>query len=224
MIRAIGPLELDLLPQAILARPIFFFTWSYHEGWDDLDYFEEGSFSLNNELQFCLRHYRNQPGRMVTLYLEQTIMDVSQIRGLSDEIAREFQLPDTAVRWRRGDPLEFGTLPVKDDRLREAEARVLALKIASREPNHEASTSLIKERLPDYRDLSPTDLERSPTRPNEQKWQQVVGNVISHRESGTSIFSKGYAVRTADGIRVTDLGLNYLTDMGFSPKRVYSRA
>jgi hypothetical protein len=103
--------------------------------------------------------------------------------------------------------LEFGKLPFRDDRLREPEARVLALKIASGEPNREASTSLIKERIPEYRDLSPTDLEPSPTRTNERRWQQVVGNVISHRESGTSIFHKGYAVRTEDGIRLTDSGV-----------------
>ena len=110
MIRATGPLELDLVPQAIFARPIFFFSWRYREGLDDLDFFSEMTFSLNNELQFCLRQYHNQPGRMVTLYLQQAVREVPQVRGLSDQIAQEFHLPDTAVRWRRGDPLEFGKL------------------------------------------------------------------------------------------------------------------
>ena len=51
-------------------------------------------------------------------------------------------------------------------------------------------------------------------------WQQVVGNVISHKDQSTSIFSLGYAVRTDDGICVTESGRDYLSNMGFSVRNI----
>lgn len=88
-------------------------------------------------------------------------------------------------------------------RLRESEARILALRIAATFPNNEATTAQIKEQIPSYVSFTSIDLEPSETRSNENKWQQVVGNVISHKDSSTSIFTKGYAMRTADGLIVT---------------------
>ncbi len=98
-------------------------------------------------------------------------------------------------------------------RLRESEARILALRIAATLPDNEATTTQIKELMPSYVALTPIDLEPSDTRPNEQKWQQVVGNVISHIGSSTSIFTKGYAERTDDGLRVTQAGLSFLDSL-----------
>lgn len=100
-------------------------------------------------------------------------------------------------------------------RLREPEARDLALRIAAACDHHEASTTWIKDRIVDYVALTPVDLQPSSTRPQEQKWQQIVGNVVSHHQTATSIFSRGYADRTDDGIRVTELGLAYLKKKGF---------
>lgn len=101
------------------------------------------------------------------------------------------------------------------DRLREPEARKLSLRIAAARPNHEASTAYIKDEIPKYIELTELDLEPSDTRPHECKWQQIVGNVVSHQKSSTSIFSKGLAERTDDGIRVTPEGLAYLEKLGF---------
>jgi hypothetical protein len=95
-------------------------------------------------------------------------------------------------------------------RLREPEARILALRIAATMPNNEITTAQLKELVPDYIVFTPIDLEPSDTRVNECKWQQVVGNVVSHQFTGTSIFSKGYAVRTNDGLIVTDTGIAFL--------------
>jgi hypothetical protein len=100
-------------------------------------------------------------------------------------------------------------------KLDEAEARILALQIAATFPGHEASTTQIKDRVPDYRKFSPADLAPSPTRKGESTWQQIVGNATgSHNEASTSIFTKGYAVKTEDGIRVTEEGLNFLRSKG----------
>jgi hypothetical protein len=100
-------------------------------------------------------------------------------------------------------------------RLREPEARILALRIAAGCPNREASTAFIKNEVPNYITFTPVDLQPSPTRMGESKWQQIVGNVVSHHSTGTSIFVKGYAERTDDGIRVTDAGVVYLQKLGF---------
>lgn len=77
-------------------------------------------------------------------------------------------------------------------------------------PNNEITTTQLKDTIPKYIVLTPTDLEPSETRPTECKWQQVVGNVVSHQFTGTSIFTKGYATRTEDGLIVTKEGLDFL--------------
>jgi hypothetical protein len=101
------------------------------------------------------------------------------------------------------------------DRLREPEARILALRIAAAQPNHEATTTYIKQHIADYIEFTPLDLRPSSTRTNEQRWQQITGNVVSHQNTRTSIFNKGYADRTDDGIRVTNIGLDYLAKLDF---------
>ena len=102
-------------------------------------------------------------------------------------------------------------------KLREPEARILALQIAAKLPGHEATTTQIKERIPDYRDLTPADLAPSPTRAGERIWQQIVGNVVSHQNTQTSLFVRGLAVRTRNGIRVTEKGLAFLQGKGLYP-------
>lgn len=98
--------------------------------------------------------------------------------------------------------------PIK---LRESEARILALRIAATFPNHTASTADIKKSAPDFREFSEADLRQSPTRPNETMWQQILGNAIaSHKNSGPSLYKKGLAERTIDGLRVTAKGIEFL--------------
>ena len=101
------------------------------------------------------------------------------------------------------------------DRLREPEARILALRIAASRPNREASMTYIKDHIQDYIALTPMDLKPSPTRNGEQSWRQITGNIISHRKCRPSLFSQGFAERTEDGIRVTELGLKHLAKLGF---------
>jgi hypothetical protein len=100
-------------------------------------------------------------------------------------------------------------------KLREPEARLLALRIAASLPGGEATTTQIKDRIPDYRGLVDADLLPSPTRPSEETWQQIVGNVVSHQRSRTSLFNQGFADRTVDGIRITPKGLEFLKAKGF---------
>tara|TARA_R110000824_G_scaffold268720_1_gene457343 strand:+ start:290 stop:619 length:330 start_codon:yes stop_codon:yes gene_type:complete len=105
----------------------------------------------------------------------------------------------------------------KTSKLREPEARILALRIAASFPNREATTSQIKELIPKYRELGDADLKPSKSRPSECMWQQIVGNVVSHDKASTSLFNKGLAVRLSSkkAIRVTDKGIEILKKHGY---------
>lgn len=105
----------------------------------------------------------------------------------------------------------------KVGKLREPEARILALRIAATFPKNYASMAQIKREVPNFRELSEADLKPSRTRPNECMWQQIVGNVVCHKGAGTSIFNSGWAVRieSRKSIRLTEKGLAYLKSLGF---------
>ena len=126
-------------------------------------------------------------------------------------------VPKYAVAWQRGWDFKFGTLSRQGiDHLREPEARTLALKIAAQSPGHTATTEYIKQQVPRYYPLSEIDRHPSPSRKREEKWQQIVGNVVSHHQTPSSIFAKGYATRTKDGLSATKSGLDYLNSIGFT--------
>jgi len=102
-------------------------------------------------------------------------------------------------------------------KLREPEARILALRIAVTYPNYTAETAQVKDDVPKYRKLGPADLKPSTTRKGECMWQQIVGNVVSHEKTSRSIFNMGYADRLVKqkSIRVTEKGIAYLKKLGW---------
>jgi hypothetical protein len=209
--------DYDVVPQAIFWRPLRYFTMCIREGEDGLDFFEAASFTIGNEIKFDLRVYRGHPELTVTLYLPDSVSNEKRISEIIDLVIRGMVIPLAAVAWRRGQKFEYGSLArsKQDDRLRESEARILVLKIAAGQAGRAASTSLLKKEMPKYIDLTPIDRTRSKSRPREFIWQQVVGNVVSHQKSGDGPFVKGLAVRTADGLKVTKKGLDYLANIGF---------
>jgi hypothetical protein len=210
-------LESDVIPQAILWRPLLYFTTAIREDEDGLDTYRGASFSVDNQLSFDLRTYRGHPAHTVTLYLAFALRKEAEIVAAVDTVVETMAVPEGAVAWRRGWNFEFGALHRQDtDRLREAEARILALKIAAQQPRRRASTEFIKQQVPSYYPLSDADLRYSPSRKREQKWQQIVGNVVSHHKSLNGLFAIGYAERTTDGIAVTQSGVDYLNSIGFS--------
>lgn len=209
-------LEGDVVPQAIFWRPLKYFSASNREGEDGLDVFRVSSFIIGNEIQFDLRTYRRHHKFMVTLYLSNEHEDEAEILEIIQIVVKELIVPKDAVAWKRGEAFEFGRLKrPKADRLREAEARILALKIASICPDRTASTEEIKREVPNYIEFSPADLAQSTTRPKEKMWQQIIGNVISHKGSPSGVFLNGYARRIPGGLSVTDKGMDYLKSMGF---------
>ncbi len=213
--------DYDVVPQAIFWRPLRYFTMCIRAGEDDLHLYQAASFAIGNEIKFDLRVYRGHPELTVTLYLPDSVSDENIITETIDLVIRGMVIPLAAVAWRRGRPFEYGRLERQklDDRLREHEARIIVLKIAAQQRTRTASTSLLKKEVPKYIELSPIDRIRSRSRPGEFLWQQVVGNVVSHQKSRGGPFVQGLAVRTADGLRVTKKGLDYLNNMGFKTSR-----
>jgi len=209
--------EFEAIPHAIFWRPISYFTTKIREEHDDLDYYSGASFVHGNDLIFDLRHYRGHPQYTSTMYLSAKLESIVDIRSITDLIIKGLEIPKMAVAWRRGVQFEHGKLSrVSIDRIRESEARIIALKIASQCKNRTATTEYIKQNALRYFDPSEIDLKPSTSRSGEQHWQQIIGNVISHRNTSKGPFKLGYATRTKDGMTVTDQGVAYLNSLGFS--------
>ena len=208
--------DFDVTPQAIFWRALQYFTTLIRNGEDGLDEFRAASFLIGNDIRFDLRTYAGHPEFTVTLYLPNDVKDKEEILRIVQNVVREMAIPRNAIAWQRGDPFTYGDLKrPKGDRIREPEARLLALKIAAQRPNRTASTQFIKKEMPKYTELSEIDLRPSLSRGNEVLWQQIVGNVISHQETPAGPFKKGYATRTSNGLSVTAKGMAYLNSIGF---------
>jgi len=102
----------------------------------------------------------------------------------------------------------------KPNRTSEAEISIAALNVARDRPDGRVSTSYLKMTIPDHVKLTDEDWEESPTRKGEALWQQIVGNIISHREVEGNIIAEGYATYTGKGIEITDAGRAYLKKLG----------
>ncbi len=218
MIRSsLQALHADVIPQAIFWRPLLYFTPSFREDEDNLDKFYGVSLTIDNDLSFDLRTYRGHPEYTVSVYFAFSMQREEEIVAAVEMVVSAVALPPNAIAWRRGWDFEFGSLRRKEeDRLRESEARILALKIAARAPNGRATTEQVKDLVPNYYPLSDVDHRPYPSRGREPRWRQIMGNVVSHQNSLSSIFAHGLAIRTEDGLSVTKEGFSYLKSIGFA--------
>ena len=71
----------------------------------------------------------------------------------------------------------------------EAEIADVVIAILRDRPNGRATIADLIDEIPNRLTLSPEDLARSPTRPNERVWEQQVRNITSHKDSpGNAIY------------------------------------
>jgi hypothetical protein len=208
-------LELENQPQAIFARAIKFFTMTISTDVDELDEFSYAAFSINNRFHFSLRHYRNDPAKATSLYSEP--LGAEEAREMVILACKCFGVTPSVLHWMRGQPFRHGQLEPIKHVIKEREARDIVLKVAATFKNRTAKTSDIKNRVEELVALSDLDKLPYPSRGKEPRWRQQIGNVVSHANTSTSIFSRKLAVKTAkDEIRVTKVGLDYLKSIGFS--------
>jgi hypothetical protein len=103
---------------------------------------------------------------------------------------------------------------LRPKRTSEGAMRIAALQVAASKPHGKATTTELKNEVDRYLNLTSEDLRSSKTRPNETMYEQIVGNVVSHRASKNNIFAKGWARYTGDGIQITEAGRQYLKTLG----------
>jgi len=213
-------LDVDVVPHAIIWRPLRYCTLVIREGEDDLDRFKGASFAIGNDIRFDLRVYQGHihPEVTVTLYLPEDVRNEKRVSEIVSQVIKEMEIPVSAIAWRHGQKFQFGKIERSpQDRLLEREARILVLKIAASQPARSATIDKLREEVPKYYDLSPLDRSRSPSRRREVLWQIVVRNATSSPKTGTqSIFAQGWARKIPDGIKVTRRGMDYLNNIGFS--------
>ena len=89
----------------------------------------------------------------------------------------------------------------------EAEISEAVLRILSGAHNGEATISHLKNRVPHLVKLTEGDKDISDTRPNEQVWEQIVRNIVSHKKTSGNIIAEGLAKCVSRGrLRITDAG------------------
>lgn len=97
-------------------------------------------------------------------------------------------------------------------RIRERDLIIPALRAAAARPGGYILTSDLIQVLEDEFQPEGRDAEILDGR-HDSHFSQKVRNLISHREASTSMFKKGYAEYTRDGILITDAGRLFLDQM-----------
>jgi hypothetical protein len=98
-------------------------------------------------------------------------------------------------------------------RVTETHVANASLKYRATLPSGTATISKIKQELPTYIDLSEADRAISDTRPNEQVWEQLLRNIVSHRGSNGNFIFDGLLEYEPRRLRITDAGRSHLQKM-----------
>ncbi len=102
---------IELVPQAIVARPISYFEKSlgisFVKDRDDLDEFEGAALLINDKLHLALKHYPGYPADTTTIYLPYEINDLAQITEIIRLVADELHISSAWIgfplAWQRSD-------------------------------------------------------------------------------------------------------------------------
>jgi len=96
----------------------------------------------------------------------------------------------------------------------EAVVSIAVLCLADNQRSGSITIAELRKQLPTYIRLGDEDLLPSPSRKKEDRWEQVLRNVISHRTSKSSIFKRGYATYGGSAVKITQAGRDYLKAIG----------
>lgn len=90
----------------------------------------------------------------------------------------------------------------------EDEISIATAKYLGTRPENQATYAEIIADLPNgFILLTQEDLEASPTRENEAKWEQIVRNITSHKDSPNNFINRGYFVPIKGGLKLTANGI-----------------
>jgi len=105
-------------------------------------------------------------------------------------------------------------MPSKSERTSEYEYSVATLRYLAGLSSGEAMVATIKRRMPDLLKLKPADFEQSNSRSNELVYQQVVGNIVSHRDlSSENFINRGLLSWRPRYLAITDAGRAFLAKL-----------
>lgn len=105
--------------------------------------------------------------------------------------------------------------PRNSDRTSEQEIAVAVLRICADSPSGTASIAELKRQVPDYINLTEGDRSPSQTRNGEELWEQIVRNIVSHKDVEGNIIAEGYAVHNNGSLQITDSGRAHLKRLGY---------
>lgn len=105
-------------------------------------------------------------------------------------------------------------MPNKQGRTGEREMSLAVLRYLRHQPHGEASQEELRAAIPHYIDLTDGDMEDSPTRPGEQRWEQIVRNIQSHKDSPNNFINLGYLEHVpGGGLRITTEGHDFISKL-----------
>ena len=94
-----------------------------------------------------------------------------------------------------------------NNRATETEISEAVLKILASRHSGEATIGYLKNNIPNFIQLTADDRQQSLTRPNEQVWEQIIRNIVSHKASSGNYIAAGYLVAPSKGrLRITQSG------------------
>ena len=102
--------KVDLVPQAILNKPVSYFEKRgihFVKGEDELDTYEGAAFLLDNNVRFALKHHPGYPDDTTTVCLAKSIHDLQQITKLVRKIVEALELSLAVIQWQRSDNPEL---------------------------------------------------------------------------------------------------------------------
>ena len=100
-------------------------------------------------------------------------------------------------------------MPDGNNRTTEAELSFAILGILAELDPPEMSVHALIDRIRAVLQLTNEDRQPSPTRPNEQIWEQRVRNIQSHHDTSGNYIAEGYLEHIPGGLRLTKRGRTY---------------
>lgn len=97
-------------------------------------------------------------------------------------------------------------------RIRERDLVIPALRAAASRPAGYISTEDLIKQLEIEFEPQGEDAAILANR-NDSKFTQIVRNLKSHKENSTSMFKKGYAIDEDEGMRITQLGRDFISQL-----------
>lgn len=105
-------------------------------------------------------------------------------------------------------------MPSKAGRTTEYEMSLAVLKYLRHQPYGEASQEELRSAIPHYTYLTDGDMEDSPSRPGEQRWEQIIRNIQSHKDSPNNFINLGYLEHVlGGGLKITPEGLKFISEL-----------